>query len=182
MEAVKLILDRKMGTLSLECPLCCTEKFSTLHGLKHHLLGIIDKLACSSCNQKFESVRELIKHLDVSPDRECCGSSSNGQGTPIKKEEEDVEEVIEKSILAKALLKKPEEQAEQMEETQDLTESVDEVEGQEQEVEIFDEELLYECSTCQMQFPSIEEHIRDFHEGTEVVLQVSKVQKVQMPF
>lgn len=108
-------------------------------------------------------MRELIEHLD----RESCGSKEEQSG--IKKETEDIEEVIEKSILAKALLKQPDGTAEPMEET-----PADEMKEQ----DVIDEEEdggeeLYECSTCQMQFASIEDHIREFHEGTEVVLQVS---------
>lgn len=111
-------------------------------------------------------MRELIDHLD----RESCGSKEEQRG--IKKETEDIEEVIQKSILAKALLKKSDGTAGPMEETPDAP-------GEEmEEQEVIDEEEdggeeLYECSTCQMQFASIEEHIREFHEGTEVVLQVS---------
>lgn len=149
-----------MGSLSLECPLCCTEKFPSFHSLKYHLLSIVDNLICSSCNERFSNVRELIDHLDM----ECCGNKKV-QST-VKKEETDMEEAIEKTVLAKALLKKPEEET-AMEETS----TVEMIEADTDDEETTAE--LYECSTCQVQFASIEDHIREFHAGSEVVIQVS---------
>lgn len=167
-----------MGTLSLECPLCCNEKFTSFHSLKYHLLRIVDNLNCSSCSKKFTNVRELIDHLDL----ECCGSKEGKSG--IKSEVlDDVEECLEKSILAKALLKKRTDDEEDMEEEEAIVSigEVEEEEDVESEAEDVDKEQnqLYECSTCEVQFTSVEEHIREFHAGTEVVLQVSDLLKTK---
>lgn len=149
-----------MGSLTLECPLCCTEKFNSLHGLKYHLLSIMDNLTCSSCNEKFDSVRKLIDHLDL----ECCG---NKEGNPVVKNE-GVDNTEGKSILAKALLKNQQGEEQMEEETISVNAEMEELEDSED-----GDEGLYECSTCQVQFESIEEHIKEFHAGTEVVIQVS---------
>lgn len=41
------------------------------------------------------------------------------------------------------------------------------------ETEILEESNLYHCSECNINFPSIEEHINNCHKGQEVVFQVS---------
>lgn len=146
-----------MVSISVQCPLCCTEEFSSLHSLKYHLLDVMENLKCSLCNEKFHGVRDLIVHLDG------CEKKNKKNATG-----EDIEESLEKSILAKALLKKPGEEPME-EESENVLVTAEEVDDSDAE----DGELLYECSTCQLQFASVEEHIKEFHAGTEVVLQVS---------
>lgn len=116
-------------------------------------------------------MRGLIDHLDL----ESCGSKA--EPSRIKEEYEVVEdESLEKSILAKALLKDDKPDEEQMA-VDDLEEILSADMSAEDEANNEDDENkggLYECSTCQVQFASVEDHIREFHAGTEVVIQVRK--------
>ena len=48
----------------LMCPLCCNQKFSSQSSLRCHLLSITDNIFCPECYGRFDSIRELISHLD----------------------------------------------------------------------------------------------------------------------
>lgn len=165
-----------MGSLQLECPLCCSEKFSSHHSLKYHLLSIIDNLICPSCNFRFDKILDLAEHLG----REC--HEANASAKPpnlnpvfnIKEENQndsDVESVIGKSILAKALLGKDKEKDKSNESSNSNTQVESEV-----QLEINDdnqkEEDLFYCSSCAINFTSIEEHLEKYHEGHEVLIEV----------
>ena len=51
-----------MGTLT--CPLCCEDEFADKFALRYHLLSIIDNVYCPQCSQRFDSIMQLVKHLD----------------------------------------------------------------------------------------------------------------------
>lgn len=93
----------------------------------------------------------------------------------IKCEQDEIRDDLPKSILAKALLNKSEDDN-GFEPTNDVVgheelQQQQDNEGEDEEEE--EGEGLYECSTCGTQFPSVEEHIREFHQGTEVLVLVS---------
>lgn len=165
-----------MGSIQLECPLCCSEKFSSHHGLKYHLLSIIDNLICPACSKRFDKILDLAEHLG----RECHETNANGGSAPnlnIKQEhvdDQDIENVLSKSILAKALLKKgSDEEVENSQQTngieQTVTENNDtqEVDGSGEQ----DSEDLFYCSSCAIHFTSVEDHLQKFHEGHQVFIQ-----------
>lgn len=52
-----------MGDLTLKCPLCCNETFSSRELLVQHLGSTIGNLFCPICNSKWPSVVQLIEHL-----------------------------------------------------------------------------------------------------------------------
>lgn len=60
-----------MGSLTLDCPLCCGETFHNPQSLKYHLLSMTDNLYCPGCSERLDSVLALIRHLD------SCGQSSD---------------------------------------------------------------------------------------------------------
>lgn len=166
-----------MGSLQLECPLCCSEKFSSHHSLKYHLLSIIDNLICPSCNIRFDKILDLAEHLG----RECHEANASAVPPNLKREinvkeesqsDGDVESVLSKSILAKALLGKDKEKDKPNDSSNSNTQAKNEV-----QVEINDdnrgEEDLFYCSSCAINFTSIEEHLEKYHEGHEVLIEVS---------
>ncbi|CAH0564250.1 unnamed protein product [Brassicogethes aeneus] len=165
----------------LSCPFCCNEKFSSHSALKYHILSIVDNLLCPACNSRFESLIELAEHVG----RECKDEPETPIVIKIENEEvtndafeaqdrteenHEVEETIEniqlhieegsnsvnQSILAQALMSN--------------SENVDESEDN-------PEETLYNCQMCDMNFNNIEEHLQNYHEGEEVVLETEAVEE-----
>lgn len=55
---------KKMGSMSLVCPMCCGETFTSSQSLKYHLLSMTDNLYCPGCSERSDSVLALIEHLD----------------------------------------------------------------------------------------------------------------------
>lgn len=161
-----------MGSLLLECPLCCSEKFSSHHSLKYHLLSIIDNLICPACSTRFDKILDLAEHLG----RECHEAEANvaAPNLNIKQEvvDQDIENVLSKSILAKALLKKGKKKEENQAANNVQKNSENEEEGQEMNGMEEGEDLFY-CSSCAIHFTSVEDHLRKYHEGHEVLIQVS---------
>lgn len=163
-----------MGSLNFDCPLCCNESFSSQQSLRYHLLSIIDNLRCSICTKRFDSIYELAKHLDG----ECvikAGNSNVNEEVNIKIEVEDSNsDEIGNSILAKALLSPKKGNAKSKnadDEDEDDIEHGGEVEqfGEEPEQDV------YSCSSCGVSFTSVEEHIQKYHQGQEVVVEVSTI-------
>lgn len=163
-----------MGTLQLHCPLCCSETFSCHNSLKYHLLSISENLICPSCGKRFERIFDLAMHLgnqcvdplsepDVAVEEKCANIESEPVTvTPIcvKIETDNATNTVTSSILARAL-------------TKDTVEdnSLDQHPNQEDES---DNEEVYVCSTCDVQFNSIEDHVKEFHDGHEVYIQNDK--------
>lgn len=137
-----------MGTLRLNCPLCCTETFSSHKSLKYHLLSISDNLICPSCNKRFDNILDLAMHIG----RECgdveIEDVPDTPSTFIK-----VEEIYENVL-------EPEDP--------DLNESNTELVDKQVE----DSEDLYFCSSCDINFASVEDHLNEFHQGHEVMIEV----------
>lgn len=164
-----------MGSLLLECPLCCSEKFSSHHSLKYHLLSIIDNLICPACSTRFDKILDLAEHLG----RECheAEASVSAPNLNIKQEVEedpDNENVLSKSILAKALMKtgtkKGSKNSQAANAKQKKTEEADDPQ---QETNEEDGEDLFYCSSCAIHFTSVEDHLQKYHEGHQVFIQVS---------
>lgn len=189
-----------MGSLQLDCPLCCNETFTCPQSLKYHLLSIVDNILCPSCGTRFQTIFELAEHLDIE-----CGNT-NGKSAAdsndvnivnIKIENEDsADESLNNSILAKALLSPqsnnkntvfissnnehrdsdpvPEENEQTYTQAQEDAEEAMETGGDAQEggeVESTDPEV-YSCLSCGTNFTSIVDHIQEYHEGEEVVVEV----------
>lgn len=163
-----------MGSLLLECPLCCSEKFSSHHSLKYHLLSIIDNLICPACGKRFDKILDLAEHLG----RECHEAEANvaAPNLNIKQEEDDqdIENVLSKSILAKALLKKGAKKDAENEATNGIQINTEKDEVEEMTGEDDGEDLFY-CSSCAIHFTSVEDHLQKYHEGHEVFIQVSNL-------
>uniref|UniRef100_A0A1Y1KSI2 C2H2-type domain-containing protein n=2 Tax=Photinus pyralis TaxID=7054 RepID=A0A1Y1KSI2_PHOPY len=153
-----------MGTLQLHCPLCCTETFSCHNSLKYHLLSISDNLICPACGKRFERIFDLAMHLGnqcvdpLVPEEPEHADETPERFSPIcvKVEADDLTDTVTSSILARALTKD--------------TSAIQ----QQNEEEVSENEDLYVCSTCDIQFNSIEDHVREFHDGHEVYLQSDK--------
>lgn len=151
-----------MGSLQLECPLCCNETFSSHDTLKHHLLTMIDNLVCPSCELRFEKIFDLAEHLG----RDCCESNikedagdSNYEQIIIKQEESDEGENEKESC--------DETMPNDSKSDKDVSENV-EVPTKDEE----NEQELYYCSSCATSFSSVQEHIQEYHQGQEVFLEV----------
>ncbi|KAF5290592.1 hypothetical protein FQR65_LT11543 [Abscondita terminalis] len=150
-----------MGSLELHCPLCCTETFSCHSSLKYHLLSISENLICPSCGKRFEKIFDLAMHLgnkclDPPDDINVEDNNNATEQCFVKTEimQEDDDATLSNSILAKAL-------------SRDNLKNVTENEQTEDDV--------YHCTSCEMNFTSVEEHIKSFHDGHEVFLEEDKV-------
>lgn len=163
-----------MGSLQYDCPLCCSESFSSQQLLRYHLLGIIDNLRCTVCSSRFDSIYDLAQHLDG----DCNVKAANSilfEEVQIKIEQDDSNSNdITNSILAKALLS-PKKNSLQVKNTD---EGLVEVEGEENELQEIsqndeNEEDFYSCSSCGVSFTSIAEHISKYHAGQDVVVEVN---------
>lgn len=146
---------------------------------------MVEKLACPTCNEQFNDIQDLIEHLD----QECqdTASSSSEQAsfpastdvTVVKEEEVDIENLLNKSILAKALLLKN--KSGRTEGSMKVVETVVESGAAQLQLQITDppqqksgEEDVYYCSTCTINFTSIEKHLEKFHQGDEVFIEVGE--------
>lgn len=178
-----------MGSLQLDCPLCCNETFTSQQSLKYHLLSIIDNILCTICSSRFETIYELAQHLDENcRERKVkdAGTLSNFNldNVQIKIETEDSSDEISNSILAKALLSPQKhsehplfqqnvltnnENNESQENDSECTVLQNETQGEDENT---NDEEIYSCSSCGISFTSILEHIEEFHAGQEVVVEV----------
>lgn len=52
-----------MGDVTLKCPLCCNNTFSSRKLLVEHLNSTLENLFCPICNTKWPSVIGLTEHL-----------------------------------------------------------------------------------------------------------------------
>lgn len=52
-----------MGDVTLKCPLCCNDTFTSRELLVEHLGNTIANLFCPICNSKCTSVLHLIEHV-----------------------------------------------------------------------------------------------------------------------
>lgn len=172
-----------MGSLQLECPLCCNEIFEDKQSLKYHLLSFVDNIICPACDKRCQTVLDLAEHLgNDCCDRkdECAGDSDSQNQIFIKQEVEDItDESFSTSILAKALLNKniknevyktnikEAESASKNEYAQDV-----EMHDAENEADKEFEEGVYSCVGCGMSFTNLIEHINQYHDEEEVVVEV----------
>lgn len=146
-----------MEPLSLKCPFCCEETFSSHLALKYHILSIFDNILCPACNCRFDTIMELIEHLD----RECKDQESNTEliaKDHIKTESEDF------SITSKDIRVDNDQQEDEATSGDCLLKTA--VDGNDEEYET----PTFLCEMCNMQFESVEEHLEEFHEGEDVIL------------
>ncbi|XP_074040843.1 uncharacterized protein [Leptinotarsa decemlineata] len=144
------------SALSLECPLCCEEKFSSHHSLKYHILSIIDNLLCPACNTRFDDILNLVEHLG----RECRENDTNTE--IIKKEylESSCSPISKNGDLG-----------------QNSTKCLENEESESNDIE--DGNLMYMCVMCNIQFTSMEEHVDKFHSGEEVILETEETESIE---
>ncbi|XP_033209820.1 zinc finger protein 23-like isoform X2 [Belonocnema kinseyi] len=256
-----------MGSLTLDCPLCCGETFHNPQSLKYHLLSMTDNLYCPGCSERLDSVLALIRHLD------SCGQSSDlekeakskpkkekrGSSKPIEvlvkethseneeksfeefepgdhevesiceersiKVEKPVNEVAKIRSTSKVKTRKIEkvflkidnksENSRTPDPLMEISNSTDDEKFVEKNViailpdgsEILNDEVsmismdhvnvqeidesrlmrvkdelceesdsLYSCSSCSMSFNSVLDHIKQYHDGQEVVLEMAEQQ------
>lgn len=161
-----------MGTLQLNCPLCCNESFTSYETLKCHLINVYENLKCSVCDKKCENLFELIEHIG----RESCdeiekqshAGDTSYEEIIIKREdneEEDEDDGDSTSMLIQTLS-----------DNRDLNETTEDnfdiAKLKNEEVELEEQEDMYYCSSCDVSFPSINDHINEYHKGQEVFLEV----------
>nr|CAH7727090.1 unnamed protein product [Callosobruchus chinensis] len=153
-----------MGSLELTCPLCCHEKFVSHSTLKNHILSILNTLRCPACSKPCDDLSQLADHLD-----RLCQEEQNSQ---------DIEN--NDTILSNT----DEEGAGNDNNSKDrhiLHENVQE-EGIQKENDLREEYIAdndetkqtnYFCIMCNLGFDAIDEHLEQYHEGEEVVLEES---------
>ncbi|XP_051174552.1 zinc finger protein ZFP2-like isoform X2 [Leptopilina boulardi] len=255
-----------MGSMSLVCPMCCGETFTSSQSLKYHLLSMTDNLYCPGCSERSDSVLALIEHLDYcgqpdgeaklnskrktqkdankcqllmkelqsseeKKDKEVKNDDNKSQKEVIsaKKEEKDktkkvpkiqstsqvklkkIEKVFVK--IENKYLKKNQDQQDPLMElsipiddvdeklmekhviailpdgseifnddedtviTMDNIQEIDESKLMKVKEELNEEsDSLYNCSSCSMSFNSVLDHIKEFHDGQEVVLEMADQQ------
>ncbi|KAF5306261.1 hypothetical protein FQA39_LY08959 [Lamprigera yunnana] len=172
--AIELItkLKRKMGSLKLECPLCCTETFSCHNSLKYHLLSISENLICPSCGGRFEKILDLAMHLgekcssqseenlsdSESPKMENKNTLDDIKIVAVRSLEDDVENTLPATALFKI--------------------SSSKAEGEDEENELCEDDV-YHCSVCEMNFTSINQHLKAHHDGYEVFIEQDKNDEIQ---
>ncbi|KAJ8916123.1 hypothetical protein NQ315_004490 [Exocentrus adspersus] len=165
-----------MGTLSLNCPLCCDEKFASHSSLKYHILSMIDNIMCPACNYRCDNILDLAEHLgrecrekeveplpDDSISQVTIKDEGSGSGdlsySPDGNESKavlinpklEIQDPIENNgILEKALSETGDDNM--------LNENEDSSAG-----------VLYMCQMCNVQFTSVEEHLQKYHAGEEVI-------------
>ncbi|CAG9817606.1 unnamed protein product [Phaedon cochleariae] len=154
-----------MSTLSLKCPLCCDEQFSSYDSLKYHILAVVENVLCPACNMRFENVLELAEHVG----REC-------------KEKDDVSTPVDVALV-KQEIPKIDDPSQCGTETEAPI-AAGEIELQGNEVQSIGEnnpenmldvdknaDCRYMCEMCNnMEFTSVQEHLDKYHEGEDVVL------------
>ncbi|PSN56017.1 hypothetical protein C0J52_13720 [Blattella germanica] len=220
----------------LKCPLCCDDEFLDQLSLKYHLLSLIDNIHCPECNERFDNILELTKHLNG-----YCGyevEDENGEISNVNDEENSVTSTENVSTNAvsdenanpvsdendsmnpsdETVLNEMNSTEQELHITVDPAMSVqgDVIEGdaassvadsdgssiqvieangkrirvqvpkkiytKEPSVKIIAEEeteepIEYSCSTCNVTFTSVADHIREYHEGEDVAVKVSDENK-----
>ncbi|KAJ8953950.1 hypothetical protein NQ318_019193 [Aromia moschata] len=181
-----------LSALSLSCPLCCDEKFSSHSSLKYHILSIIDNLLCPACGARYDCMLELAEHLG----RECKEKELKELPVPpslsenIKQEAQSQTQEFpllqnaahELSNNSETVLLNPKIEAE--DDANDSNNSIlakalmakppsnntELVEAEEQ----LPVGALYMCQMCDMSFNSIEEHLEKYHAGEELILETDE--------
>lgn len=171
--------------MHLECPLCCGEKFECQESLRYHLLSMTVNIYCPCCNQLCDGIPQLVDHLGTS---QC---SSNG---PESNEKEDCEMTVlnikEEDMSENFILEKHNENQSHEDDAQNIelmsealsvntvvledgSIMVEDHENDGVEIEpMVEGEEIYSCSSCGVNFTSIMEHIQQYHDGQEVVVEV----------
>lgn len=130
-----------MDSLTLKCPLCCEETFTSHQSLKYHILSITENLFCPSCDKRFYNLSDLTEHLG----RECTDENSdvisNNKRDLCKNEKSLPNE--SSSFSGVTLVPK---------------------------VEVKGEEETYFCHMCNIDILSVEDHLSEFHQGEEIIM------------
>lgn len=158
-----------MGTLQLNCPLCCSESFTSYDSLKCHLINVYENLKCSACDKKFVTFCELIEHIG----RECCEDNEKSSYAA----DSSYEEIIIKQEGSEDSVEEDEEDSTNML-IQTLTDAKvgnqpqeDAYSGLKVKTEVEDVQM-YHCSSCDLNFSSIKDHVNQYHKGQDVLLEV----------
>ncbi|CAD6217114.1 GSCOCG00004676001-RA-CDS [Cotesia congregata] len=250
-----------MGPPMIMCPMCCNETFDNLQSLREHLLSMTNNLYCPGCSQRYDTMDDLIQHLEKCTDDDSHQKSDDSMSiqTDCRNLKEDrneilmdtnVEEinflnpvnnqqmlisdartlevdengdikVVEPLDVAKKQLKLdnvqeadkdspvisipedlntqnndenvltmlPEDSVEFLDSDQSLLEiqhqdgelNDDEFMKVKQELcevkiekeEEIDSSTIYNCSSCGISFNSVIDHIKEYHEGQDVIVEVN---------
>ncbi|XP_018323842.1 zinc finger protein 267-like isoform X2 [Agrilus planipennis] len=137
-----------MCGVQLECPLCCKEVFSTYSALKNHLIQISQQLKCEICGLQFEKLRNFADHIGSECKLNCKSESS--EFCELQEELNSKEITLDHEVLCG----EPEVSKQDSNSSENLK-----------------SDELYHCSTCDINFTSVEEHIQEYHKGHEVFLE-----------
>lgn len=133
-----------MESLTLKCPLCCEETFSSHQSLKYHILSLTENLFCPSCDKRFYNLCDLTDHLG----REC------------KEIPEDISNQISSRDVSSTNPKKY------------LQNEINSSPGDANlpKTEIKNEEETYFCHMCNINILSVEDHLSEYHQGEDIIM------------
>ncbi|XP_045500618.1 zinc finger protein 852-like isoform X3 [Colias croceus] len=152
-----------MEDLTIQCPFCCTATFSSKESLVDHLSHIVERLVCPICKNSISSLDSLITHLKYDNCIETILLCQYTNGNSNKVEQTDVNLDFE-------------ENESNVSEANDLVENEQmdaKTENQNQlDLENSDNiEEMYSCNTCGVSFTSVMDHIQNYHNDEDVVVE-----------
>ncbi|XP_057667768.1 zinc finger protein 883-like [Diorhabda carinulata] len=156
-----------MGTLSLKCPLCCGEHFSSRQLLRDHILEVINNPACSICNSGFNNINELANHLET----ECDAQLTNLDGRNENQDNDGIEKETEGSVVHSD---KEIHEVTETEQGKTDSENCTTEDAVNFDTQGDNGQVTYMCIMCNVQFTSIEEHLAKYHDGEEVMLETEE--------
>ncbi|CAH1726667.1 unnamed protein product [Aphis gossypii] len=176
---------------SVACPLCCEDKFSNQDLLKYHLLSLTTNIQCPFCGKQCDDITSLVAHLDkICTDKEDEAEKSmqdNNEMIVVYPDDDEPEPDNEvgdfDNLVGEEDYQNDERQIDTDTET-GVKKFIEEFTIDDPtktlrpsdliETEIIEEPHLYHCSECNINFPSIQEHINKCHKDQEVVFQVNE--------
>ncbi|VEN54750.1 unnamed protein product [Callosobruchus maculatus] len=168
-----------MGSLELICPLCCHEKFVSHNMLKNHILTILKTLRCPACSKPCNDLSNLADHLD----RLCQEVEEKVDTEPVPDEEGHNSLDIENNDITMSNNDEEEQGNNNNSKDNNLIHDIVPEEGKQEEKEASKEyidagneettQTNYFCVMCNLGFDAIAEHLEQYHEGEEVVLEES---------
>ncbi|CAH1124956.1 unnamed protein product [Ceutorhynchus assimilis] len=143
----------------LKCPLCCEGTFDTHSALKEHIQMNLDNMSCPSCNVRCE-IMELPKHLE-----QCVNNRDNARvsrKTMKQKSGSEFDNLLQVKIEGNGGVVTDENNTTETEDAADVTYSCD---------------MIYSCEMCKMTFDSIEDHLNQYHQDEEVLVETIETEE-----
>lgn len=141
----------------LNCPLCCNESFDSPVDLKLHILDVLNRLNCPTCDEHFSAFDNFILHIKE------CEIEGNSEGS----------EIIETDIDINS-------EGENVEDNNGLEEDylipgiLWSIFTHINYFKYFSEEILeeneYYCEICDVRFTDMKKHLMEKHMGQQVVV------------